>query len=100
MSLADILETGPWTDGSWQDLGACRGADVELFFAVEEDEQQRALEYCASCEVREECLRTAVLSQEMYGIWGGTLENDRRRLIRDVRRKQRENRRTSDTDAA
>ena len=96
------LLPGPlaWTDGTWQDQAACRGADVELFFSIEEDEQARALEYCRSCPVRDACLETAVTNQEMYGIWGGMVEGDRRRIIRDLRRKHREARKAAKIDAA
>lgn len=82
------LDTG--ADDSWEDRSACRGADVELFFSVEEEDQQRALELCARCEVRQECLESAIERREMYGIWGGMLESDRRTLIRDIRRRERE----------
>lgn len=79
---------------AWQEHAACRGADVELFFSVDEADQQEALEYCARCEVRSECLEFAISNREMYGIWGGMLESDRRSLIRDLRRREREARRT------
>lgn len=87
---------------SWEERAACRGADVELFFSVEEDDQKQALEYCARCEVRAECLEEAVNNREMYGIWGGMPESDRRSLIRDIRRREREQRerRKRQTDAA
>jgi WhiB family transcriptional regulator, redox-sensing transcriptional regulator len=79
-------------DEGWEERAACRGADVELFFSVEEEDQKRALEFCARCEVRSECLEYAVANREMYGIWGGMPESDRRSLIRDMRRREREQR--------
>ena len=97
MSVTQILRTAQaWADGSWEDQAACRGADVEIFFSVEESDQQRALEYCNACPVREACLSTAIVRQEMYGIWGGMLEADRRRIIREVRRKLRDTTKSSD----
>lgn len=89
-SVTSLL--GALTPEGWEERAACRGADVELFFGVEEEDQQAAVEYCARCEVRQECLEYAVRNGEMYGIWGGTLESDRRSLIRDVRRREREQR--------
>ena len=80
----------PWTDESWEDSAACRGADVELFFSIEEDDQRQALEYCRVCPVRQECLQTAIERREIYGIWGGMLEVERRQLVRDMRRKERQ----------
>lgn len=77
-------------DDAGLERAACSGVDVELFFSVEEEDQQRALAYCSRCEVRQECLEAAIVNREMYGIWGGTLESDRRVLIRDLRRRERE----------
>ncbi len=85
-------------DEGWEERAACRGADVELFFSVEEEDQQRALEFCARCEVRSECLEYAVTNREMYGIWGGMPESDRRSMIRDLRRQERERRRRQEED--
>jgi WhiB family transcriptional regulator, redox-sensing transcriptional regulator len=79
-----------YVEGGWQERAACRGADVELFFSVDEEEQKQALELCARCDVRSECLETAIANREMYGIWGGMLESDRRSFIRDLRRRERE----------
>jgi WhiB family transcriptional regulator, redox-sensing transcriptional regulator len=87
-------------DGGWEERAACRGADVELFFSVDEEDQKEALEFCARCDVRAECLETAIANREMYGIWGGMLESDRRSLIRDLRRRERETRERRRTSAA
>ncbi len=89
-----------WVDGGGQERAACRGADVELFFSVEEEDQQRALEYCSRCEVRRQCLEAALKNREMYGIWGGMRESQRRTLIREVRRREGARERRSGSDAA
>lgn len=82
-------------DESWTDRAACRGADIELFFSLEEEDQQRALEHCRICPVQEECLRYAIEQREMYGIWGGMGESERRTIIRDMRRRERERKNNS-----
>ena len=43
-----------------------------------------ALAHCGVCRVRDVCLAWAVRSGERYGVWGGTTEQHRRRLIRQV----------------
>lgn len=102
--LEAIASRRGWGDDGWEERAACRGADVELFFSVEEADQKAALEFCSRCEVRAECLESAVANREMYGIWGGMFESDRRSLIRDIRRREREKRRAreqkEETDAA
>lgn len=80
-ALTDLL-----TAGSWQQDAACRDADPELFFSHEEQDRERALLYCAACPVRTECLEHALATREAYGIWGGTDEQERKRLLRRRRR--------------
>ena len=66
----------------WQERAACYGLDAEVFFPTTEEEAGLALSYCAACPVRELCLAWAVKNGERYGVWGGTTEQQRRRLIR------------------
>ncbi|HEX2027306.1 MAG TPA: WhiB family transcriptional regulator [Nitriliruptorales bacterium] len=90
MASIDTFAARLQTGEPWEERAACSGANVEMFFSVEEQDQQEALEYCARCEVRQECLEYAIRHREMYGIWGGMMESDRRTLIRDIRRRERE----------
>ncbi len=80
-ALHDLLPTG-----SWQKDAACRDADPELFFSTAEPDRAAALEMCNSCPVRLECLEHALETRETYGIWGGTDEQERKRLLRRRRR--------------
>jgi len=75
-------------DDSWTLRAACRGIDVELFYATVEPEIERALAYCARCPVREACLRAAMERGETFGVWGGVPEADRRRVFRRERRER------------
>lgn len=67
---------------TWRDDAACREADVELFFAHGEESQREALAMCEACPVRDACLEHALTAREPYGIWGGTGEQERKRMIR------------------
>ena len=69
---------------SWQEGAACYGLDPEVFFPTTEEEAGLALSYCGVCVVRDMCLSWAVQNGERYGVWGGTTEQQRRRLIRRV----------------
>jgi len=67
-------------DGSWRPRAACRTADPDLFFPGGADVPTatvRALEICAGCPVREECLAFAVETGQRAGIWGGHTEDER-----------------------
>lgn len=72
-------------DRSWMDRAACRGADPELFHPERGDNLavREAKAVCAECPVRARCLHYAVECREIYGVWGGASERERRRIRRD-----------------
>jgi WhiB family transcriptional regulator, redox-sensing transcriptional regulator len=70
----------------WRDLGACRGLDPEVFFPESDEDAETAKAICDSCDVRIACLEHALASREKVGVWGGTTERERRRIIRQRRR--------------
>jgi WhiB family redox-sensing transcriptional regulator len=73
---------------TWRKRGACRGLDVEIFYPPTEDDLDaaEAKEICAECPVRQACLEHALAHREHEGIWGGTTERERRRIIRQRRK--------------
>ena len=84
--MADISRLpGPNADiWDWQLLGACRGADPNIFFHPEgergparEAREKAAKAICASCPVRITCAEHALSVREPYGVWGGLSEDER-----------------------
>ena len=75
-------------DLSWRQKGACQGLDPAVFFPDEGDEAQVeiAIAVCDTCHVRVSCLEHALASREKEGVWGGTTERERRRIVRQRRR--------------
>jgi WhiB family transcriptional regulator, redox-sensing transcriptional regulator len=76
-----VLRESSWT---WQVDAACSGAPADVFFGPEgekpaerHDREQRAVEICAGCAVRQQCQQHAVRLPEAYGVWGGTTEGGR-----------------------
>ena len=72
---------------AWQDNAACRHASPELFFpqgrtgqALTDSEAAKAI--CALCPVQSPCLAFALNTHQEFGIWGGTTEDERRRLLK------------------
>ena len=55
----------------WQDRALCAQTDPEAFFPEK---------VCLTCEVRDECLESALMNDERFGIWGGLSERERRKL--------------------
>ena len=68
----------------WWERARCRGYDPELFFPPPGgDRADGALAVCNRCPVKEPCLREALTSgpgYEVYGIWGGLNQQQRRGL--------------------
>ncbi|MGI8492632.1 MAG: WhiB family transcriptional regulator [Acidimicrobiales bacterium] len=71
---------------SWRAKAACRGVEPGIFYPVTEEEADDAKAICAGCTVREACLDWALRTREKDGIWGGSTERERRRMLRRRRR--------------
>lgn len=71
---------------SWRQHGACNGLDPSIFFPDSEESSDEAKSICAECMVRLSCLEHALTLREKDGVWGGTTEKERRRIIRQRRR--------------
>lgn len=77
---------------NWRTHAACRDEDPDLFFpigtsgpAVVQAEEAKAV--CRRrCPVMETCLEWALENEEQVGVWGGTDEQDRRRIQRRAAR--------------
>ncbi|MEU8591730.1 WhiB family transcriptional regulator [Streptomyces sp. NPDC048664] len=74
----------------WLRYAACVDEDPELFFPVGSTgpavtEVAEAKRVCHRCPVMEECLTWALRSGQTSGVWGGTDERERTRLLRSTR---------------
>ncbi|GGY73258.1 WhiB family transcriptional regulator [Streptomyces omiyaensis] len=65
----------------WIENAVCRTADAEDLF-VQGTAQNQAKTICTDCSVRTLCLAYALDHRIEYGIWGGTTERERRRLLK------------------
>jgi len=64
----------------WQGLCHAQPGLLPLFYSDNRAEQDMARELCFSCPIQLECLEYAILNKEKFGIWGGTLPAERKRL--------------------
>jgi WhiB family redox-sensing transcriptional regulator len=69
----------------WRDHAACRDTNPDLFFpvgttgpAIEQIDQAKAV--CNECESQSACLEFALITNQDSGVWGGTSEEERRKL--------------------
>lgn len=86
------------TDALWEARAACRNkhVDPEWFFPEGRETylmyQRAALHVCRSCPVLWECMRATlrwdegVSMDDIFGIQGGMLQKQRRRIVRSKRR--------------
>lgn len=63
-------------------LAACAGMDTELFFPLQEKGSGETVEMvkkiCSGCEVRQDCLESAIANDNDWGVWGGMTPRERR----------------------
>ena len=78
----------------WRRTAACRDTDPDLFFpvgttgpAIEQIENAKAV--CRSCDAQALCLEYALATNQDSGIWGGTSEEERRKLRKQYAARQR-----------
>lgn len=72
----------------WRKSAACRDSDPDLFFpigttgpAIEQIENAKAV--CRTCDVQTNCLEFALATHQDSGIWGGTSEEERRKIAKN-----------------
>ena len=68
----------------WRNLARCAEVDPEAFFPEKGGSTAPAKKVCRMCEVRAECLNHALETHELFGVWGGMSDRERRRLLRDT----------------
>jgi WhiB family transcriptional regulator, redox-sensing transcriptional regulator len=79
----------------WRDQAICSQSEkTALFFPVGVTgdaalQIEQAKEVCVECPVRMACLEYAITTNQEYGVWGGTSEEERRVLRRAWRAEQR-----------
>jgi len=78
----------------WRRQSACRDTDPELFFPVGTtgpaiEQIQSAKTVCRSCEAQAQCLEYALATNQDSGIWGGTSEEERRKLRKQYNARNR-----------
>ena len=78
----------------WRVDSACRDTDPDLFFpvgttgpAIEQIDSAKAV--CGECLVQAECLEFALTTNQDSGVWGGTSEEERRKLRKQWLARQR-----------
>lgn len=86
-TVALSVSTEPALTDDWRRDAMCRDTDPDLFFpvgttgpAIEQIESAKAV--CNTCDAQVACLEFALATNQDSGIWGGTSEEERRKIRR------------------
>jgi WhiB family redox-sensing transcriptional regulator len=95
MAMA-LAATPQWENIEWRRDAACRDVDPNLFFPVGVTgpavaQIAAAKSICEQCPATGSCLEFAITTNQEFGVWGGTTEDERRVLRRRWRAEQRRN---------
>lgn len=80
--MLDPLSESLWkTEGKCYDLPSNpKDRDLwESFFEETVEARQPAIQFCDGCPVQQRCLKFALESQQLWGVWGGRDESELRR---------------------
>jgi WhiB family redox-sensing transcriptional regulator len=69
-------------DTDWMAGGKCADTPPATFFPSDGVGVDAARRICADCPVRSPCLEYALANRIDHGVWGGTSERERRRILR------------------
>jgi len=72
-------------DTQWMGQGRCKNIDPAVFFPSDWIGVQSAQRICVNCTVSPQCLGYALANRITDGVWGGTSERQRARLLRSHR---------------
>lgn len=64
------------------DAAVCRQTDPELWFPDKGGSSEQARALCRTCPFVTPCLQYALDNRIRWGIWGGTSERERRKMLR------------------
>ena len=87
--LDPVAPTAPQDDDpnpkTWKDKANCYGSDTGVFYPSNDASVDVPKRVCGDCPVKVECLEFALSNNEVFGVWGGTSERERRRIKRSRR---------------
>lgn len=88
----DAIRTAPSTDArpdleaelpEWYAGARCVDADPAMFLPDQGQTPAAAIEVCRGCRVVDDCREYALADSALVGVWGGTTEQECRRLRRE-----------------
>lgn len=72
----------------WMAQGLCADEHPSVFFPSDGVGVEVARKICAQCQMQAQCLEYALRNRIDHGVWGGTSERQRRRILKQRRLEQ------------
>ncbi|GAC1354506.1 MAG: WhiB family transcriptional regulator [Acidimicrobiales bacterium] len=72
-------------DTDWMNHGNCNEIPPATFFPSDGVGVDSARKICEDCPMKTPCLEYALVNRIDHGVWGGTSERERRRILRSRR---------------
>lgn len=69
-------------DTDWMARGNCADKSPATFFPSDGVGVELARQICATCPVKDLCLEHALENRIDHGVWGGSSERERRRILK------------------
>jgi WhiB family redox-sensing transcriptional regulator len=79
------MDTRAERNNAWMEHGLCRQVPPATFFPNDGVGVDHARRICAACPVQSPCLEYALAERIDHGVWGGTSERERRRILKQRR---------------
>lgn len=73
----DVIDSENWTEFS-----KCANVDPSLLFPGDGSGVDDAKKFCKDCPVKGRCLEYALATRQDFGVWGGTSERERRKILK------------------
>ncbi len=67
---------------TWMQTGECNDKAPDVFFPSDGVGVEKAKRVCETCDVKAVCLEYALKNRVDHGVWGGTSERQRRRMLK------------------
>ncbi len=69
-------------ESNWMAVGNCASEPPALFFPSDGVGVELAKKVCEGCPSKDPCLEYALANRIDHGVWGGTSERQRRRILK------------------
>jgi WhiB family redox-sensing transcriptional regulator len=67
---------------AWREKALCKKYRDIDFYSEEISIVKKSVSICHRCQVAPECLQYAISNREVFGVWGGVSQRNRRALIK------------------